>query len=59
MQTIPITFFTIPIYLSANTANDLDLFGPQGKSAEELSEIIHKIIRVVRIDKTDSDQDFA
>ena len=47
-----ISLFSVPVYLPADTANDADFFRSELYSGAEMTEFIHPVVRIFRIDIT-------
>ena len=48
----------IPIYLTTDTSDYLDISSPQSHAGEEATDILHPIVGVVLIDEVDLDKSF-
>ena len=55
-QSVLVTFLAIPDNLVADATDNSYFLCPQLHAGEKTAQVVHKIVRIIRIDKADTDQ---
>ena len=55
-QSVLVTFFAIPDDLAAYAADDFHLLCPELHVGKKMTQVVHKIVRIIRVDKADTNQ---
>ena len=56
LQSVLVAFFPIPIHLATHTPDNLDLLGPELHAGKKVAQVVHEIIRIIRINEADAHQ---